>query len=250
MAAAADEAMDSLLSVFDQICDEFKSGISENQSLRLNCNAEVKKREALEFTVHSLQSENERLTNLYTESLNKLAVKIELRTSCQSLKEELNRVTNEHFQKENEYKNAIELLKEDHATRIEELCTEIRGYQIQKVQTEAAINQLHQDLEVHRSHVECLTRRLEKVDSDFESRYHYEIQGLNDYLMVEQEDKNELSKKLQDLERELLISRTKLAEHHRDSTSNHHVETFKQKIMKLRKENEMLKRRLLESKEG
>lgn len=79
---------------------------------------------------------------------------------------------------------------------------------------------------------------------------YYEIQGLNDYLLVEQEEKNELSKKLQDLEKELLISRTKLAEHHRDTMSNQHVETLKQKIMKLRRENEMLKRQLLESKES
>ncbi|KAL4566077.1 hypothetical protein LXL04_030187 [Taraxacum kok-saghyz] len=49
----------------------------------------------------------------------------------------------------------------------------------------------------------------------------------------------------------LLISRTKLgeAENKQDFSSNRHVETLKQKVMKLRKENELLKRQLLESKE-
>ncbi|GFZ21891.1 hypothetical protein Acr_29g0010530 [Actinidia rufa] len=80
---------------------------------------------------------------------------------------------------------------------------------------------------------------------------HYENQDLKDCLMVEEEEKNELhNKKLQNLEKELLISRTKLVEHHRDSTSNRHVETLKQKIMKLRKENEVLKRQLHGLKEG
>ncbi|XP_027070734.1 protein At-4/1 isoform X1 [Coffea arabica] len=250
-AATSDEEMDSLLSAFDQIYDEFKNGISEIQSLQLKCNAEAKNREALEFSVHSLQSENERLTKLYTESLRKLTNKIELHNSYQSLKDELKRLNDEHLHKENqEYKNAMELLKQDHVTRIEELETQIRGYQIQKVENEATINQLQQDLAVQRNQVEFLTRRLEKVPSDLESRYHCEIEGLKDYVLVEQEEKDELSKKLQNLEKELLISRTKLAEHQRDSSSNQHVETLKQKIMKLRKENEVLKRKLLESKEG
>lgn len=42
----------------------------------------------------------------------------------------------------------------------------------------------------------------------------------------------------------VLISRTKLAENQLDLTSNQHAETLKQKIMKLRRENEVLKRRL------
>lgn len=47
----------------------------------------------------------------------------------------------------------------------------------------------------------------------------------------------------------VLISRTKLAENKQDLSSNRHVETLKQKIMKLRKENEVLKRQLMDSNE-
>lgn len=82
-----------------------------------------------------------------------------------------------------------------------------------------------------------------------ELRYKNEIQDLKDCLMVEQEEKNGLTKKLQILEKEMLISSAKLIENQQDFTSNRHVETLKQKIMKLRKENEVLKRQLLESKE-
>lgn len=48
----------------------------------------------------------------------------------------------------------------------------------------------------------------------------------------------------------VLINRTKLVEQHRDMASNQHINTLKQKIMKLRKENEILKRKVLDSKEG
>ncbi|VFQ59514.1 unnamed protein product [Cuscuta campestris] len=128
--------------------------------------------------------------------------------------------------------------------RIQDLESQIRELQTEKVASEAALNHLHQDLTVHKNHIEALTRRLEQVTSDVESRYHYEIQGLKDCLLVEQEEKAELSKKLQDLEKELTVSRTKLVESRQDLTSNRHVDALKQKIMKLRKENEVLKRQI------
>ncbi|KAA8522720.1 hypothetical protein F0562_009118 [Nyssa sinensis] len=250
MAATSDEEMESLLSSFDQIYDDFKNGISQIQSLQSNCNAEVKKREALEFTCKSLKSDNERLTKLYTESLNKLADQLECRTNCRSLKEELERGRDEHIRKANEHRSAMESIKQDHASKIETLETQIRGFLIQKAANEATTNQLQQDLAAHKIHIKALTSRMEQVHFDVESRYHHEFQDLKDCLMVEQEEKNELSRKLQILEKELLISRTKLVEHQRDLTSNRHVETLKQKIMKLRRENEVLKRQKLEVNEG
>ncbi|CAK9169397.1 unnamed protein product [Ilex paraguariensis] len=221
--------------------------------------------------------ENERLAKMSIESLNKLADKLEHRTSYQSLKEELKRASDDLVRKENvshfisnaprsvlwcpfnnnnsnlqkqECRNAIESLEQDHAMRINELETQVSDLSSQKAANEATINELHQDLATHRNHIEALKSRLERIHSDVESRYHYEIQDLKDCLLIEQEEKNELSKKLQDLEKELLISRTKLAEHQRDLTSNRHVETLKQKIMKLRKENEVLKGQQLGSKKG
>lgn len=47
-----------------------------------------------------------------------------------------------------------------------------------------------------------------------------------------------------------LVSRSKLVEQQRDSNSIWQVETLKTKIMKLRKENEILKRKLPHSDEG
>ncbi|KAK3031948.1 hypothetical protein RJ639_037109 [Escallonia herrerae] len=182
--------------------------------------------------------ENERLAKRYTESLNKMADQLKCRTSCQSLKEELKRVNDEYASKESEHMNAMESLKQDHAAKVTDLESQIRDFLIQKAAAEAIIKQLHQDLAAHRNHIEALASRLQRVHSDVHSRYHYEIQDLKDCLMIEQEEKNELNKKLQILEKELLIGKTKLVEHQQDLTSNRHVESLKQKVMKLRKENE------------
>ncbi|XP_059636550.1 protein At-4/1 [Cornus florida] len=250
MVATSDEEMESLLSSFDQIYDDFKIGITQIQLLQSNCNAEIKNREVLEFTANSLKSDNERLTKLYIESLNKLADQLVCHTSYQSLKGELERVRDEQLSKANEHTNAMESLKQVQAAKIKDLETQIRGFLLQKAANESTINQLHQDLAAHKTQVETLRCRLEGVQFDMECRYQHEIQDLKDCLLIEQEEKNELSKKLQNLEKELLISRTKLVEHHRDLTSNRNVETLKQKIMKLRKENEVLKRKLIGIKEG
>ncbi|KAK2980815.1 hypothetical protein RJ640_020467 [Escallonia rubra] len=250
MAATSDEGLESLLCSFDHIYDDSTAGVARIQSLQSSCNAEIKKREALEFTVSSLRSENERLAKRYTESLNKMAYQIKCRTSCQSLKEELKRVNDEYASKESEHMNAMESLKQDHAAKVTDLESQIRDFLIQKAAAEAIIKQLHQDLAAHRNHIEALASRLQRVHSDVDSRYHYEIQDLKDCLMIEQEEKNELNKKLQNLEKELLIGKTKLVEHQQDLTSNRHVESLKQKVMKLRKENEVLRRQLLVTKEG
>ncbi|KAL4564340.1 hypothetical protein LXL04_028400 [Taraxacum kok-saghyz] len=246
MAATTDDALDSILSDFDEIQNDFSGGIVKIQSLQSSCKSEIKKREALEFTANALKSENERVMKLYTESINKLAKQLERRNQNRSLKEELKRVYDEHNRKENEFRNTMSLVKYEYENKIKELEVQMTDCIAQKTANESTINQLHQELAAHRNHVEALAKRLDRVHSDVEMTYQYEIQDLKDCLMMEQEEKNGLNRKLQ-----ILISRTKLgeAENKQDLSSNRHVETLKQKVMKLRKENELLKRQLLESKE-
>lgn len=82
---------------------------------------------------------------------------------------------------------------------------------------------------MHRSQIEALRRNLDQVSAEVDSRCkvppigicllvayyflpllnvscyfidHYEIQGLKDSLLVEQEEKNELNKRLRDMEKE------------------------------------------------
>ncbi|XP_071729686.1 protein At-4/1-like [Rutidosis leptorrhynchoides] len=249
MAATSDEALQSLLTDFDQILHDSSEAIVTIQTLQSNIRSEIKKRQVLEFTVNTLKSENERVMKLYTESINKLANQLEHRNNYRILKEEPKRVNDEQARKENEFRNAMNLLKRDYDNRIKELEVQIKDSIAQKTANESTINQLQQDLTAHRNHVEALAKRLDRVHSDVEMKYQYEIQDLKDCLMMEQEEKNGLDKKLQSLEKELLISRSKLAENKQDFSSNRHVETLKQKVMKLRKENEVLKRQLLDSQE-
>ncbi|GMJ01716.1 hypothetical protein like AT4G26020 [Hibiscus trionum] len=235
---------DSILSGFDQIYEDFKRKIEEIQVLKSNWNAEIKRGEALEITCDSLKQDNARLTKLYTESLNNFAEQLENHAECQRLKEEFQRRKDEYLSKEEEHRKAMELLKKEHVKEVLDLEAKVRGLLLEQATNEATIIQLRKDLAMHKSHAQLLSKKLDQVQSDEESRYLLEIWDLKDCLMVEQEEKNELNKKLQEAEKELLISRTKLGEQQEDSASSRQVETLKLKIMKLRKENEILKRKL------
>ncbi|KAJ4866626.1 Protein At-4/1 [Raphanus sativus] len=247
MAATSDEQMSLLLSTFDQIYEDFRSGMNEMSIFRSRSNVETSRREALEISNKTLKEENERLKKLHTESLNNFVDQLEHRTKCHGLKEELKRVNDENRSKEHEHRNALESLMQKHVAKVEELENKIRSLLVEKATNEMVIDRLRQDLAANKSHIQAMSRKLDRVYSEVESKYEVEVQDLKDCLLMEQEEKIDISNKLQSLQKELVISRTTVAEKQRDTTSYRQVETLKQKLMKLRKENEILKRKLSSS---
>ncbi|RYQ84695.1 hypothetical protein Ahy_B10g104155 [Arachis hypogaea] len=97
--------------------------------------------------------------------------------------------------------------------------------------------------------MQVLANRLDQIHFEMESKYNVEIQDSSEFLLAEQEGKNELNKKIKKLEKEfflnpaMVICKEKLVDQQQKMTSNWQVETLKQKIMKLRKENEVFKRK-------
>ncbi|XP_010433562.1 PREDICTED: protein At-4/1-like [Camelina sativa] len=247
MAATSDEQMNSLLSNFDQIYEDFKIGLNEIYAYRSKSSVDTSKREVLEITNKTLKEENERLKKLYTDSLSNFADQLEHRTKCHNLKEELKRVIDENKSKQHEHRNAFESLRQKHVTNVEELENKIRSLLVEKATNDMVIDRLRQDLTASKSHIQAMSKKLDRVVSEVECKYKLEVQDLKDCLLMEQEEKYDISNKLQSLQKELVISRTSIAEQQRDTNSNRQVETLKQKLMKLRKENEILKRKLSSS---
>ncbi|KAL2340521.1 hypothetical protein Fmac_008461 [Flemingia macrophylla] len=235
--------MESLLSAFDQMYEDAKRGISEVQLLQSNYNAELKMRESLQATCNALRSENDRLAKLYADSLKNLADQLDYRTKCLNLKEELERVNTEVLVTEHGHRKDMELLKRECEQKIASLEAQAKESLNEKETYEATINQLHGDLAAHKSHMQVLAMRLDQIHAEVELKYNSEVQDLRECLAVEQEEKNELNRKVQNLEKELLICKAKLVDQQQEMTANWHVETLKQKIMKLRRENEVLKRK-------
>ncbi|CAM0146494.1 unnamed protein product [Urochloa decumbens] len=246
-AKVGDEELESLLRNFHRVSQGYKDALMEVQTLRVNYSTESKKREALESHIADLKRDNERLRRLYTETLFKFTNQVKFHVEAQSLKEELEKTNSRLLSMEEEHKREIEQLKHNSEMNSNALENELSHALVQQATDEAATKQLKLELGAHKAHIDMLSSRLEQVTADVHSQYKNEIQDLRDVIAVEQEEKKDMHRKLQNAENELRIMRMKQAEQQRDSISVQHVETLKQKVMKLRKENESLKRRLASS---
>jgi len=248
MALASGAAeLKSLLQNFHRVSQGYKDALMEVQALRVNCNTEFKRREALESHITDLKKDNERLRRLYTETLFKFTNQVKFHAEAQSLKEELEKANSRLISMEEEHKREAEQLKHSSEMNSNDLENKLSHALVQQARDEAAMKQLKSELSAHKAHIDMLGSRLEQVTADVHSQYKNEIQDLRDVISVEQEEKKDMHRKLQNAENELRITRMKQAEQQRDSVSVQHVETLKQKVMKLRKENESLKRRLASS---
>lgn len=245
--ASGDEDMESLLQNFHRVSQGYKDALMQVQILRVNCSTEFKRREALESHITDLKKDNERLRRQYTETLFKVTNQVKFRAEAQSLKEELDKANSRLLSMEEEHKRETEQLKHSSEMNINALENKLSHALVQQARDEAAMKQLKLELSAHKSHIDMLGSRLEQVTNDVHSQYKNEIQDLRDVVSVEQEEKKDIHRKLQNVENELRITRMKQAEQQRDSVSVQHVETLKQKVMRLRKENESLKRRLASS---
>ncbi|KAM6601005.1 hypothetical protein CsatA_020614 [Cannabis sativa] len=269
ISATIGEEVDSLLSTFDHIQEDFKSALMEIQRLKSNSNGEIKKREALELACKSLKQE---LGNTLSDShtlVPKLIQSTEADQSIKALFAYLNDIgsisnrvfchlaENERLVKlyteslnnvvDQERRKIEESVKQEYAKKISDLETQIRGLVLEKATREATLNQLRQDLGAHKSHIQYLAGRLERVNLNIESKYEIEIRGLRDCINNEQEEKRELNNKLQQLERELWICRSKIVKQQPNLTSDVHNETLQKTTVEPRKENKTLKRKLVKT---
>ncbi|XP_078439290.1 protein At-4/1-like [Wolffia australiana] len=222
-----------LMQTFERIYQDYKELVSEIDAVRSNHNEELRRREALEISCTGLKQENERLRRLNMETLANFSTRLDHRTKNQKLEEELVEVRRKSLEMEAEHEIILEKLEEERKKKIAELEEQISRLMHLQSESEARVLQLLRDLACQKSNA-----------TEIEAKCQREIQELRDWIVVEQEEKNELAKKLDDAESQLMLMRSKQAERQRESISIRQVEMLKQKLMKLRKENEALKRQL------
>ncbi|WOL13841.1 protein At-4/1 isoform X2 [Canna indica] len=170
------------------------------------------------------------------------------RAKCQSLTEEIGKTNSKLIGLEEEHRKTIDMLKQENEKKIHDLEMQVSCALHKQASDQVMINQLQQELAVHENHTMMITSNFEKHAADLQSKYESEIQELKYCLLAEQEEKYKLQLELKNAENELQVIKKQQEKQQRDSISLHHVETLKQKIMKLRKENESLKRQFTSSK--
>ncbi|KAF3325571.1 Protein At-4/1 [Carex littledalei] len=245
--AINDQEMESLLRNFDQIYQGYKDALVEIQTLKLKCSSERMRSEALDTACNDLKLENERLKRAYTETLFKFTNQMKYYTEYRSMKEELEKANSNFLALEEEHKRKIEALQQENDSKLVELEKQLSSFHCERASNEGIIKQLQLELASHEAHIGILNSKLGQVTAEVDAQYQNQMEELRGLVMIEQEEKKDLQKKLQSAENELKIMRNKQAELQRESLSIHHVDALKQKVMKLRKENESLKRKLLVS---
>lgn len=244
-ATSDDDEMDSLLLDFDHLHKEYNHGILQIQSLKVKYTAEAKRSEVLEGACTALKKDKEHLKKLHTEVLNKFVEQLEYRPRYQSMLVELNKMKEQILIKEKEHKTALANNKERHEMEIGEMQKQISDFQTQLSVKDAVIAQLQMELADCEARTDALIEKLGLVERNAEAKYQHDIQDLRDKLQLELEAKNKLQDTVKSAQHEFMVNRMKYEEQLRDSSSTRHIDMFKQKLMKLRKENEDLKRQLL-----
>ncbi|KAJ4792313.1 4/1 protein [Rhynchospora pubera] len=245
--AINDEAMESLLNNFDQIYQGYKDALVEIEALKLKCSSERMRSEALDTACNDLKLENERLKKAYTETLFKFTDQMKYLTEYRSLKEDLEKANSKFLALEEEQKRKIEELQQENNSKLLELEKQLSSSICERASNDSIIKQLQQELASHEAHIEILNSKLELVAAEVDAQYQNQMEELRGLVMIEQEEKKDLQRKLQSAENEIKIMRNKQAEQQRELISIHHVDALKKKVMTLRKENESLKRKLVVS---
>ncbi|KMZ61633.1 hypothetical protein ZOSMA_50G00530 [Zostera marina] len=239
-----EEDLESLLRTFDQIHQEHRNAIVEIQNLKSCLHDETERRGALQSDCDDLRKDSVRLRKVNLESLANLANKFESLIKCQDLKEELKEANDKLRYMKDEYAKADEVKEMEHRLKIEELQQQLSCCMLKNSINKTTIDVLQNDLVARNTQIDDQKVNFNQIVADGESKYRSEIQDLREWLMVEEEEKTMLSKRLNDAENEISALRVKQTERQQESISIRHVETLKQKVMKLRKENENLKRQL------
>ncbi|XP_042409688.1 protein At-4/1-like isoform X1 [Zingiber officinale] len=189
-------------------------------------------------------TENEKLRRSHHESWSKFVDEMTYHAKCQRLTEEIREANIKLLSLGAEHEKMIDMVKQECNQKIHDLEKQVSCSLDKQASDQVLINQFQRELVTHETHIDILTGNLEMVTSDLQSKYDAEILELKSQLLAEQNVKNDLQVKLQNTENELQIMKQKQEKQQRDSISLHHVETLKQKIMRLRKENESLKRQV------
>eukprot|EP00249_Psilotum_nudum_P010102 c22335_g1_i2 orf=27-773(+) len=245
--ALSDCELDSILRDFDVLHQEYKDWMSEIVSVKLKLAAEVQRRESAESTCSGLEKDKLRLMKVQEEILGQMAQQIEYRTKYEALCEQLKSYEEQFRNKENAHKDMVANVVKEHNKEIGILQNQIRQYQEQLALKDAAMAQLEEEIAHFHSVTDALRKGLQQTQTDAEKKYSHDIEDLQKRLKMELDGKQKLHEDMQRVENSFLIARMKYEEQLRELSSNRHAEAFKQKIMRLRKENEDLKRRLVPS---
>ncbi|KAJ7543295.1 hypothetical protein O6H91_09G032100 [Diphasiastrum complanatum] len=214
-----EEDMAALLKDFDALEKMYRDVKVEIKETKASLAVEIKKREAAEAICSSLEREKQWWMKFQEENM--------ANTILQEHEQSLHTITHQH--KESMAKMECEL-------RNLQDC--INAKDVAMTYFEEEVAQLHVI-------IDDIKRDAEQLQRDEHEKCRHEVEELAILLEVEKREREKSQSDLQKAEHWSMLTKLKYEEQIREMSSNRFEETLKHKIMKLRKENEDLKRQLL-----
>ncbi|OAE22103.1 hypothetical protein AXG93_1175s1130 [Marchantia polymorpha subsp. ruderalis] len=139
-------------------------------------------------------------------------------------------------------KTITDLLKRSEA-KVGELHKQIMVLREDVTLKECAITALEQQL-AQSVTPDTLEMKLQEAEKRMHDLYREEIEGLRNKLKAEEVNNQKLKSQLEDAHRTLMVSSVNHDDQLRELSANRQADIFKQKVLKLRKDNEVLRRQM------
>ncbi|KAI5059896.1 hypothetical protein GOP47_0024316 [Adiantum capillus-veneris] len=250
---ALDEDMVSLLAQVDLLHKCYKEAMLDIRKLKAKLSMETQKREAAEAFAHSMEQESHRLSKAQGETFSKMVQQLECRSQFEDMRHELKCLKLQLGCKEEEHTMSLRALSNKYSAEIDALQNQIRQSQDELTLRDAAVAHLEQELSCLRFSMQEMQQSSEVEFQSATLKYQQEMNEMKHKLDMLTHDKNlledrvlqenkVLQSQLQSVEKQVITERADFEKRVRESSFSRHSEVYKQKIMRLRKENEDLRR--------
>ncbi|EFJ36696.1 hypothetical protein SELMODRAFT_437797 [Selaginella moellendorffii] len=243
MLPPSEEDMEVLARDLAALEEEFRDAKSEAESLRALLAAETQCRQAAENLCASLEGDKARLMKSQEEFLAQTVQQLDYKSKFEVLWQEVNLRSEQDNAMQQEHERAVSTLQEKFQTMEAELNARISSLEKQLRSKESCVIQLEQEIAQLHDSMDILNQNHEERRKRDQTEFQREITALKLELQTAKQANHSLSEQLEKQQQNSLLEKTRLEAQIQDLSSNWQVGALKQKLMKLRKENEDLKRR-------
>ncbi|KAJ7543300.1 hypothetical protein O6H91_09G032100 [Diphasiastrum complanatum] len=206
---------------------------------------EIKKREAAEAICSSLEREKQWWMKFQEENMANTILQLDFRMKNDELWHQLKTLEEKHTTDQKEHEQSLHTITHQHKESMAKMECELRNLQDCINAKDVAMTYFEEEVAQLHVIIDDIKRDAEQLQRDEHEKCRHEVEELAILLEVEKREREKSQSDLQKAEHWSMLTKLKYEEQIREMSSNRFEETLKHKIMKLRKENEDLKRQLL-----
>nr|ALE77134.1 Mpo-4/1 [Marchantia polymorpha] len=233
----------ALLGDVDALQKQYDEGLHEIHAVKTLLCVEQKKRKIAETTCIDLEREKQQLLKAQLATYERASEQLDYARKYENVLQLFKGAPENSDRNDKEHQKTItDLLKRSEA-KVGELHKQIMVLREDVTLKECAITALEQQL-AQSVTPDTLEMKLQEAEKRMHDLYREEIEGLRNKLKAEEVNNQKLKSQLEDAHRTLMVSSVNHDDQLRELSANRQADIFKQKVLKLRKDNEVLRRQM------